>query len=328
VSALAELQTLSPVPWPEKPESTERLHAYLNAYWLRPENALWMTLRSLVLDEVDLRSPAADLSCGDGLFTFLHRGGRLHESFDVFESVAHLDRVTDQHADMFDHAATGYAPTVTQRPETTVAIGTDLKASMLSKAAALRFYERLIEHDSNRPLPLEDGSLASVYCNSAYWVRNIDGFLRELRRVTRDTGLIVLHVKLSDMQRYTLAALRDSLGDRFLEILGRGRIECWPTVCSRGEWERRFTAAGLRIQSATPFVTRTHAHMWDIGLRPIAPLLVRMANGLTPATRLEIKRDWTELMLELLTPLCRPDLHLLGGFGEPAEIQYVLSPCR
>ena len=102
------------------------------------------------------------------------------------------------------------------------------------------------------------------------------------------------------------------------------RRECWPTVSTRRDWERRFTRAGLEIVDAEPFVTRTHAHIWDIGLRPIAPLLVRMANALTPETRAEIKRDWTALFMELLDPICRPDFDLFESRSEPAEMQYVL----
>ena len=72
--------------------------------------------------------------------------------------------------------------------------------------------------------------------------------------------------------------------------------------------------------------TRTHAHLWDVGLRPIAPLLVRMANELTPATRREIKQDWIALFQELLEPVCRLDFDLFADESEPAEMQYVLQP--
>ena len=52
------------------------LRRFLQAYWLRPENAMWMTIRSMVLSELLLDSPAIDVCCGDGVFSFLHAGGR------------------------------------------------------------------------------------------------------------------------------------------------------------------------------------------------------------------------------------------------------------
>ena len=303
-----------------------RLDRFLNAYWLRPENALWMTLRSLALSRCALRPPVLDVACGDGVFSFLHAGGSFALEFDVFSAVGHLDRVTRENADMFDAAPTDYRPSITCQPAWRIALGTDLKPALLQKAAALGFYDRLIRHDCNTPLPLADASFATVYCNSAYWVRQVDQLLSELRRVVRPDGKVVLHVKLAALRDYTLQRFRDQLGPRFLNIIDRGRLACWPALATRREWEARFARAGLHVVEARPFVTRTHAHLWDIGLRPIAPLLVRMANGLSPRTRAEIKRDWLALLQELLLPLCREDCDLFPGRSEPAEVQYVLSP--
>lgn len=314
----------SPVVKPDCSDA-DTLAAFLGAYWLRPENAVWMTLRSLALRQAGFGRYDADICCGDGVFSFLHAGGRFDESFDVFSAVDQLERVTQQHADMFDCAARQYAPPIAKRPAARIALGADLKPNLLAKSAALGVYERLIEQDGNCPLRMPDESIDSIYCNSAYWIAGIDAFLCELGRVVRTRGRIVLHVKLTAMRDYTLEGFRPVLGDRVLDIIGRGRLDCWPTVGTRSQWERRFNAAGLRIENAAPLATRTHAHIWDIGLRPIAPLLVRMANGLTPQTRLAIKRDWIALLLDLAIPLCRTDFKLLSGNDEPAEMQYVLT---
>lgn len=285
-----------------------------------------MSLRSAALAQVGGPAIDADISCGDGIFSFIHAGGRFDESFDVFGATGHLKQITRSNADMFDFPAADYSPQVTQPPMRRVRIGTDLKPALLDKARALDFYDELFLHDANEPQPFEDESFETVYCNSAYWVARIDLLLSELRRVTRSNGRIVLHVKLASMRDYTLERFRGRLGGEVLRILGRGRIECWPTLASRREWERRFADAGLSIESCTPFITRTHAVLWDVGLRPIAPLLVRMTRELSPATRAAIKRDWVALFESLLQPLCDPTFELFDDRAEPAEVQYVLRP--
>lgn len=305
-------------------EDYDALSRYMSAYWLRPENAMWMTLRHVALRAHPVIGPSADLSCGDGVFSFLHAGGALADSFDVFSSVGHLDRVTGQHADMFDVHDADYSPLVTRQPDWSYDVGADLKTSMLEKAAKLHFYSAHVQADNNLPLPFENECFQTVHCNAAYWVREIDLFLRELRRITRASGTILLHVKLAAMSDYTLESRRAALGARVLDILGRGRLACWPTVASRSEWERRFARAGLAVQDAEPLATASHARIWDIGLRPIAPLLVRMAGALTPENRASIKRDWVDLFVDLAEPLCDAELALTGDEGEPAEIQYVL----
>ncbi len=301
------------------------LRGFLEAYWLRPENALWMALRSEALNRVELQRPVADVSCGDGVFTFIHCGGLFDRSFDVFLAVDHLEHVKDRHADMFDGGVERYRPRIVRDPVQQVDVGTDCKAAMLTKAATLHLYRRLIKHDNNDALPLADGEIQTLYCNAAYWVREIDSFLSELARVVRPGGRIVLQVKLEGMRRFNLDGFRAVLGDRFLDIIGRGRLDCWPTLADRSTWERRFVRNHLEVVEAIPFVTRTHAHLWDVGLRPIAPLLVRMANALDSTTRGAIKRDWVDLLHELLMPFFHSSLDLMGD-PEPAEIQYVLTP--
>ncbi|HNQ23275.1 MAG TPA: methyltransferase domain-containing protein [Phycisphaerae bacterium] len=302
-----------------------RLRGYLDAYWLRPENALWMALRSDALAAAGWENPSLDVCCGDGVFSFLHHGGVFDPTFDVFLCVNRLDRVRDEHADVFDYCDEGYVPTILRPAGVTIDVGTDLKPALLNKARCVNLYKRLVEHDANAPLPLPDAAYRTVYCNAAYWVTHIDGFLRELARVVQPEGRVILQVKLDSMRQYTLDRHEAALGRRFLDLIGRGRLATWPTLTDRATWERRFAAAGLSIASSTPFVTRTHAHLWDVGLRPLAPLLIRMANALTPDTRAAIKRDWVDLLYELLEPLCDPQLDLLPGKAEPAEMQYILN---
>ena len=82
----------------------------------------------------------------------------------------------------------------------------------------------------------------------------------------------------------------------------------------------------MNVEQAIPLATTTHAHLWDVGLRPIAPLLVRMANGLDPVERAGIKSEWVDLFHTLATPLCSRDLDLLRSNGQPVEMQYELIP--
>lgn len=307
---------------------SDRLRRFLSAYWLRPENALWMALRSEVLTGAPWDRPSIDLSCGDGVFTFLHAGGAFEDDFDVFTAVTPLDALTDEHADIFDYCDARYQPAVRRPPAYTIDVGTDWKPNLLTKAGRLNLYDELVVHDNNQPLPFESGSFRAVYCNSAYWIENIDAFLAEMRRIAEPDGTVLLEIKLDSVLRYTLQRHRAVLGDRFLKIMGRGRAATWPSLADRATWEARFARAGLGIKRATPFVTRTHAHLWDVGLRPIAPLVIELANGVAPQTRARVKRRWVDLFCELCEPFFDPDVDLLPGTNEPAEILYELKPLR
>ena len=65
---------------PSRVSKPDLLRRFLQVYWLRPENAFWMTLRSETLADCPIEQPALDIACGDGLFSFLHCGGGLRDS--------------------------------------------------------------------------------------------------------------------------------------------------------------------------------------------------------------------------------------------------------
>ncbi len=307
-------------------ESLEKQRRFINAYWLRPENAFWMYLRSEALSLVPIRGPIADLGCGDGVFSFLHADGVFAPEFDVFGAVARLEEVQTNDADIFDHVDDDYAPGIVSPPTFRIDVGTDLKSNLLGKADRLGFYDRLTPCDHNVALPFSDDSFETVYCNTAYWVENVEGFLAEVARVTRSCGTVVLQVKLDAIADYTMQSHGSVLGDRWMGLMNRGRIECWSSVCDRLTWESRFASAGLEIVGEVPIATRTHAHIWDIGLRPIAPMLIKAMNAIHPHLRAEIKRDWVDLFAELLRPFCDSNMDLFDEESEPAELQYVLTP--
>ena len=128
------------------------------------------------------------------------------------------------------------------------------------------------------------------------------------------------------MARYTLAAHHKRLGSRVLAIIGRDRLDCWQSLADRRTWEDRFAKAGLLVERETPFITATHAHIWDIGLRPIAPMLIKRASGGTAHTRDAVKTGWVDLFMDWPTPLGDAHLNLFDGESGPAEIQYQLRP--
>jgi hypothetical protein len=140
------------------------LEQWLNVYWLRPENALWRTLNVMALEDIDFRQPSLDLSCGDGVFSFLLARGEFEREFDVYKGAGKLDEFYDN-TDIYDAAPEEYAPSINKSPEYNISVGTDWKPNLLEKADKLGFYDELIEHDNNNPLPFDDNNFNTIYTN-------------------------------------------------------------------------------------------------------------------------------------------------------------------
>lgn len=282
----------------------DALDAFMSIHWLRPENGFWTALRSKVLNKINFEGRVIDISCGDGLFSFLHNGGRLARDFDMFRSVGHLGEVRDKHKDMFDSDIAEYEPKVITRPALRYSAGTDWKQSLLSKAGTLDFYERLTLHDNDDALPFEKESFDIVYSNSIYWVKNIENHIKDLKRICKTGGKLVLEIKTNNIRDYTIEARYPQFGMEFHSLLNRGRFSTWKTFRGLDWWRAEFKKMGMIELDCEGFIAPEHAFVWDVGLRPIAPSLVMLANNVSEDIRNRAKEEMIETFKILARPLC------------------------
>src|SRR5262247_3870109 len=78
----------------------------------------------------------------------------------------------------------------------------------------------------------------------------------------------------------------------FLELIDRGRFsESLQQAKSGDEWESIFAHAGLTVQSHKRHLSKPVVQIWDIGLRPLFPVLMRMTACLGE-NKAEIKSLW------------------------------------
>jgi SAM-dependent methyltransferase len=278
------------------------------------------------MKDLEFREPSMDLSCGDGLFSFLMAGGKLDPKFDIFHATDNLDDFFDN-ADIYNATTETYSPPVKKHPERSITVGTDWKQDLLDKAAELDFYDELVEHDNNDPLPFDDDRFMTVFSNSAYWVENIDLHLSEIARVTDPEGRVYLQLKLSHITDW-LETLwddyEDFIGGEVIEMIDRGRSDNKKHLHTDTGWHELLESAGLEVVESRTTATQLHSRMWDIGLRPISPYLIRMANGLPPEERNSVKADWVDTFEKMLSPFTSPTVDYRER--PPAEKVYVLRP--
>ncbi|WP_336001797.1 class I SAM-dependent methyltransferase [Halorientalis halophila] len=302
------------------------LRRYLNVRWLRPENVMWRTVSSRAMSDFEYEEPSLDLGCGDGITSFIRAGGDFETSFDIFTGVGNLDEFFEDE-DIYDAAPDTYDPDISQRPNYSISVGLDHKQALLDKAAKLDFYDELLQHDNNEPLPFDDGEFRTIFSNAVYWVENVDLHLEEISRVLDDSGEALLVLRTPHVHQFLdyLHAREDVLGEEFVDMIDRGRSEHYPSLHTEEGWDRKLEAAGLEISEKRSVISTTHAGIWDVGLRPISPLTIKMANALGNSQRRKIKSEWIDLWEELLEPLCEPMFELERD-DPAAEILYFVTP--
>lgn len=281
-----------------------KLKQFLNLYWLRPENGLITTFKSKAFDDIKFESPSLDLSCGDGLFSFIHFGGSFEEDFDYFKSTKAKKFSHNSFIDIYDSFDKNYSVKIKKRPTIKIDYGTDWKQSLLKKASVLNFYNNLILHDNNKiPIPFEKNYFKTIHSNSIYWVNNVSNLLKEIHRILHPDGIAILEV-MTPYHLETLKELEQFLSPKAITILDRKRRESMPGLVPFLKWKDLVLKNKFLIEDVrSVYPHKLIIELWNIGLRPISHLLIQMSESLSKEDRLRIKKEWVEIFFQLFKPL-------------------------
>lgn len=282
----------------------KKLKQFLNLFWLRPENGLLCTFKSEIIKDVKFETPSLDLSCGDGLFMFLHQGGELDDGVDYFQSTSADNFKHSSFVDIFDHYNENYEVKITKNPSNNLNYGTDWKKDLLSKAEKLNFYENLLVHDNNQvPLPFEDNFFQTIYSNSIYWIKNVRNLSKDIHRILKPGGTVVLEVATPYFYQL-IDELEEILSQDAIKILDRNRRETSHGLKTFEEWKKIFEESQFKIEDIRCiYPDKLLLDIWNIGLRPIAHLLIQMSEELDKEKRSKIKNEWVNIFYELFKPL-------------------------
>lgn len=282
----------------------DRLKNYLNLYWLRPENGLICAFKSKVFEDLKFESPSLDLSCGDGLFMAIHQGGVFKDDVDYFISTNASEFSHSKFVDIYNHYEENYEVEYIKKPEIEIDFGCDWKQALLDKASKLGLYKKLILHDNNNlPLPFPDDHFKTIYSNSVYWVKNVEGPIKDLYRITKPGGTVGLEL-LTPYLLKTLDNFEKFLSAEAIEILNRQRRETMPGLKKYDGWNKIISNTEFEIKEVrSVFPHKMIVDIWNTGLRPISHLLIQMSNALSDEERLKIKNEWIDIFFKLFKPL-------------------------
>ena len=287
----------------------EYLKQFLNVYWLRPETALWRTIDCVKMEELKFEKPILDIGCGDGIFSFIRAGGQFGLGFDMYLSVGNFDNFF-ANADIYNtFNENKLIYDIVQKPKYKIDVGLDWKQALLDKANFIGLYDKLIKHDANYRLPLEDNSFNTVFSNTMYWLDNVEGALREFVRIVTEEGKIILMLPDKNIKNYYIYNYYLQNKSLWAKLLDRGRYEQMKKCYAYDEWKRFFDSANLEIVSHDTHLSERLIRLWDIGLRPLSPVLIKMANSLGEAKRKEIKEEWIRICYDICKPFLEEESH-------------------
>ena len=278
------------------------LDEHLNVAWLRPESALWDAIASEIISKEKISSPSLDLGCGNGIFSFITAGGRFLPDYDWYRNANTVGFWENK--DIYDaYARRELGEIVSRRPEYSFDLGLDVKHNLLRQAAELRFYRQLAVADANAPLPFQSASFQTVFSNVLYWLRSADDCLREIHRVLRPSGRAILCLMDQSFPDLALTYQWRVTGSNLLRLLNRGREQSVAWTIGEEELYRLAGKAGFEVVSYARYISPLTLRTWDIGLRPLSPVLINLTRKLSPADRAQFKAEWIETLKPFLSEL-------------------------
>jgi len=313
-------------------ESVQTIAGYLqqllSIHWLRPETALWRTFDCLLMHPFSLGKNAADLGCGDGTLSYVMAGGRM----PAYDAYAEMSLVTD-----YREGADIYNATV--REDDVLAIdssslrfvysyGIDHKEGLISKVRRFKtFYKKTLTHDLNKPLPLDEGELTAAFSNVLYWLEDLDAVLANWSRILTPSGKLYLFVPNRNFKEkawlYYLAPHINR--KRYYNFFNRGYNSLIKHCYTSRDWELLFSQNNFSIVRHEKYLTDPIMEIWNIGTRPIAPLLINMASHLSPEKKEDMRREWIDYFMSFFMPIIEGELGANPGDDAYAFHFYVLE---
>ena len=281
------------------------LNQLLQIHWLRPETALWRSFDCLLMEKYgDISGRSVDLGCGDGSMSFIMAGGIVNE-YDVFMDVGELQNYNTG-ADIYNQNTNIQLNIDLTHLRYTFEWGIDHKDGLIDKAKRFTpFYRNNLVLDLNKKQPIEDGYYDSAFSNILYWLDNMDNTLSEWRRVIKEHGKLFLFVPNANFkEKAWLYYSAPHTGEKkYLNYFDRGYNALIHHCYSTSQWEGIFQKNGFNVVDHHLYLTNPVMDIWNVGTRPIAPLLINMASILTLENRVSTKSEWIDYFTHFFAPI-------------------------
>jgi SAM-dependent methyltransferase len=278
------------------------LDVHLNVYWLRPESALWDAIASAVISRAEFLSPSVDVGAGNGIFSFITAGGAFSLGYDWYRNVDPTGFW--QNKDIYDtFERSPDRSSIEKPPDYKIDYAVDAKESLLRQAAGLDFYRETRLADADKRWPFEDGSVRTIFSNILYWLQSADHSLREIHRILQHGGRALLCLQDHRFKDHCISYRWREKNSELLRLLNRGRTESSYWTTSYDEFSALARRIGFRVADHAAYLSPLTLRAWDIGLRPLSPVLIKMVKLLSETDRDAIKIEWMDT--------CRPFLNEL-----------------
>lgn len=295
-------------------QDTSKVYDFLYMHWLRPENAIFETAASRLIGEELLKSNRIlEIGIGNGYFTFMSLDGKFKEEYDWYFNVN-----TEgfwENRDIYDFVgAFNIASYISAPAKKEISLAIDHKENLINQAMQLGFINKSLVTDANKKFVFNE--IDTIFSNILYWLNNPSEVLKNIDQQLPVNGRIIMVFPNRFFYEYSRSYKEES---KIWKLINRGRAKSMKWSMNLNEFEQRLIKnTGFEVEQSIRYLSKLTLETWDIGLRPLSPHLIKMANKLAPEMRLEVKMEWCETLKPFIENLLENELskgEQEGGFN-------------
>ena len=291
--------------------SEYKIDDFLYMTWLRPEDVVCNVVASKLIGEELLESNnILEIGIGNGCFTFMTLKGRFKKSYDWYYNVDTEGFWNNE--DIYNNINLwNIQDFIDKSPCKRLKLAIDHKKKLLFQTKQLNFVDDLICMDANETIKF--ANIETVYSNILCWLNNPIKTLQNLEKNLKKGGKVIIVFPNSNFLKYCYSY---KLKSRMWKLINRGRADTIMWYMDIEDFKGKIKMfTHFEIEKCQKYLSKLTLQCWDIGLRPLSPHLIKMANSLPADKRMEIKEEWCETCKKFIYELLENEIEKGGKEG-------------
>ena len=289
----------------------------LEAYFLRPDAALVRSAEIHALKTLGFAFTGCsmDLGGGDGIFSFLYCGGKLHPDYDLHRE-ASLD--PSKAGNIYDFTQELGDIRVVERAALNCPFtNLDISQALLARSRRLNMYKNYIKHDISKANSFDDHKYDCIFSTILMYFDNPRLALENIKRKLRKGGVMTCCVPLPRYANNTFPCKYSNLPEiqRFVELIDAGRTARRKRIWAIDEWIDHFESVGFSVSSYQTYLSDEAVQMLELSTRLASPALIKIYNEQSIENRREHKMSLVDAISPVLSAFLEAESTLSARQG-------------
>ena len=289
----------------------------LEAYFLRPDAALVRTAEIYALKTLGFAFTGCsmDLGGGDGIFSFLYCGGKLHPDYDLHREASLALNETGKIYDIIQELGD---IRVVEKPAINCPFtNLDISQTLLARSRRLNMYKEYIRHDISNVDSFDDRKYDCIFSTILMYFDNPRLVLENVRRRLSKGGVMSCCVPLPRYQNNTFPNKYSNLPEiqRFVELIDAGRTARRKRFWDIDEWIDHFKSVGFSVDGYQTYLSDEAVQMLELSTRLASPPLIKIYNEQSLENRREHKMSLVDAISPVLSAFLEAESTLSASQG-------------